>query len=312
MTEPSPKAGAAGANLVVDSVTLEAISTLKDSGIRAILLKGPSIASWIYEPHERAYSDTDLLIAPDTATAATHVLRTAGYTSHSADIEGDRPVHEIPLRRDSDGALVELHTTIPATQCQADLVWKTLSSETEQLDLRGTIVEALNEPARAFHVALHALHHRGESPRALEDLSRAIGLVDVEIWKQATAIARRLQSTDAFTTGLRLGPGGDTLVERVGLDGGTASLEVALRARGVPPESLAFDWFMTRPGIRAKATLVLRKTFPPPSRLRELSPLARRGTMGLALAYIVRPARLAVRAARGGIAWRGEKKRLDV
>lgn len=308
VTEPTPRAAVAGANLFVDAVTLEAIAALDSGGVPAILLKGPSIATWIYEPHERGYSDTDLLVDPDAVARAVELLQEAGFTSHAAAIELDRPLHETPMRRDEDGALVELHSTIPGTQCPPSKVWRVLSAETQELVLRDRRVEILNEPARAFHVALHALHHRGESPRAMQDLSRAIALVDIGVWEHARTLAAPLQSTDALVAGLRLGPGGEGLVNRLGLSDVAPSLEVALRAEGAPPESMSFDWFMTRRGLGAKLSFVIRKAFPPPAVLRERSMLARRGRFGLVVAYLVRPGRLALRALRGGVAWFRIKK----
>ncbi len=55
------------------------------------------------------------------------------------------------------------------------------------------------------------------------------------------------------------------------------------------------------PGPGGKLRYVARRLVPTPDFLRRASPLARRGPAGLALAYLTRPARLLVPAARRGV-----------
>ena len=56
---------AAANALLLDLAAARASAALRDAGIRAILLKGPVIARWLYDDgSERNYGDVDLLVAP--------------------------------------------------------------------------------------------------------------------------------------------------------------------------------------------------------------------------------------------------------
>ena len=58
--------------LAIDAVTAQVVTALRANGIRPLLLKGPSIAGWLYgDGAARPYGDSDLLVAsgersPDT------------------------------------------------------------------------------------------------------------------------------------------------------------------------------------------------------------------------------------------------------
>jgi hypothetical protein len=56
---------------------------------------------------------------------------------------------------------------------------------------------------------------------------------------------------------------------------------------------------------------VLGKTFPPPAFMRAWSPLARRGALGLALAYAWRPVWLVVHSGAAVRAWRRARRSAD-
>jgi hypothetical protein len=71
--------------LYVDRVTGEVVAALNDAGIAAILLKGPSIARWLYPAGGRMYRDTDLLVPPSQFLDAASVLRSLGFTEQLED-----------------------------------------------------------------------------------------------------------------------------------------------------------------------------------------------------------------------------------
>lgn len=64
--------------LAVDRVTAEVVPALAAVGIRPILLKGPSIARWLYPSGGRSYGDTDLLVPPADFARAGSVLERPG------------------------------------------------------------------------------------------------------------------------------------------------------------------------------------------------------------------------------------------
>src|SRR3954447_14600393 len=88
MTDPAPTASlvalaieAGMRNLLIDRVTVEVSRELEAEGIPNLVLKGPSIAQWLYDNDEvRAYGDTDLLIPHECWSRAVEVLRRLDFT----------------------------------------------------------------------------------------------------------------------------------------------------------------------------------------------------------------------------------------
>src|SRR5947209_14507654 len=68
------------AAMAADRVTLELFDAFEAARVQALLLKGPSIAHWLYEnPNDRTYGDTDLLVAPEHELEAEAVLAALGF-----------------------------------------------------------------------------------------------------------------------------------------------------------------------------------------------------------------------------------------
>jgi len=86
-----------------------------------------------------------------------------------------------------------------------------------------------------------------------------------------------------------------------------ASAEVLFHASTVPDGALFLDALRSARSVRERSRLLVRAVLPSPRYMRALSPLARRGRMGLCAAYVVRifkrlatarPALKAIRIAR--------------
>jgi hypothetical protein len=88
-------------------------------------------------------------------------------------------------------------------------------------------------------------------------------------------------------------PLGQELMDRVHLEGDVDALS-AMRAAGVPPVAGGLERLRTTHGLGPRIRLLARELVPTPSFMRTWSPLARRGPVGLALAYAYRPVALAV------------------
>lgn len=305
---PEPRIIAAAHVLAVDVVTAEVVQALESEGIRAILLKGPALARWLYRDGEgRSYSDTDLLVNPDDWDRAQDVLRRLRFAPRvTAAVRGDRGHASKSWRRRDTGSSVDLHISLTELTVPPSSVWRVLSSGTETLVVSGKRVEAMGLPQRAFHVALHAAQH-GRHPKPLEDLRRALEQVPTRIWTEARDVAEDLDAVGAFATGLRMVPEGERLAAELDLPT-TRSIEVALRAANPPPTAMGFEWLFSRPGLRTKLALGIRKAFPPVEVLRSQVPLARRRPFGPVAAYLWRPIWLLWYAPRGFLAWRRARK----
>jgi len=290
--------------LLVDQVTAEVIAALRARQIDSILLKGPSIAAWLYADDTlRVYADCDLLVAPERLLAAQAVLEELGFHDTMTPLGHPRlESHEWVRGRDR----VDLHTTLIGIGALPRVVWGALSAMTLPRQVAGVEAQVLAPTALALHVVLHAAQHGRDEPKPAEDLARALRAVPREHWSDVAALADRLQATDAFAVGLRLLPEGRELASWLELPA-ARSADASLRVDSVPL-ALAFEHLATTAGSRARMSLVLRELFPTPSFMRWWSPLARRGRRGLVLAYCRRPVWLMIQAGPGFLAWRRARR----
>lgn len=292
--------------LARDRVTAEVVGALRADGIRSILLKGASYKAWLYaDGTPRAYRDTDLLVAPADVAAAEDVLGRLGFAHDPLDdLAFDKPWHGHEWIRASDGAAVDLHRTLIGVSVRPEMTWTVLGRSTEPLAVGGTTVEVLDAPRRALHVALHAAQDGRRKRTSAQDLDRAVALLGLEVWRAAADVAAELGADAAMAAGLRLADGGAAIAAALGLPEQVPS-GVRLRAEGAPPEAVALDWFAGL-GPGGKIRWAVSKAFPPPAFLRAWTPVARRGRLGLAVAYPLRlgwlvrrlPRAVAARASR--------------
>jgi hypothetical protein len=278
---------AAAVALAVDSVTAQAYAAFQRAGVRALLLKGPSFQPWLYGPaDQRPYSDTDLMVAPADFARAGEVLSGIGFAQPP---EIARPTHtdHAAVWVRPDGLNVDLHRALIGVRRDPAEAWLLLAAGTETIEVAGASVECLGERARALHVALHAAEHGVGEGKTLEDLRRALDRVPLERWADAAELAEQLEAAGAFAAGLRLLPAGADVADRLGLTSGR-DVTTALFAESVPYSSHFVHRMASAEGLGAKARMIGRKAAPAPGWMREWTPLARRGPLGLAAAYAYR------------------------
>jgi hypothetical protein len=288
-------------NLSVDLVTAEVVGALRARDVRSILLKGPTFGTLLYRDGElRTYVDVDLLIAQRDASRSREVLLALGFAFGFESRDGGPSPDRVLWTRAPDE--VDLHHTLQGAEADAGRLWTVLSRMTRLQEVGGQEVEILSEPARALHVALHATQHGRDWKVPMEDLRRAIEVLPFETWKGAARVAEELEATAAFATGLRLLPAGELLAERLGLSA-RAPVETLLRSQSPPHLTLGFEKLYSLRSPRARAHFIARKLFPPRPNMRFMMPLARRGRLGLASAYLVRLGWLLRHAGGGFRAW---------
>jgi hypothetical protein len=303
--EVSPAIAGTIRSLAVDQVTAEVVGALAARGVVCILLKGPVLARWLYgDGTPRGYVDSDLLIAPEDRGAAELVMGALGFAKRldDADTPGWRQAAH-HWTRGRDGANVDLHRTLMGVGVADQELWRALGEETEAMAVSGTDMLVLSAPARALHLALHAAQHGVRGGKHLRDLERGLELIEPELWAAAARLAERLRATPAFAGGLRLTEAGAAVAERLALPH-ERSVQEALLA-GIPVAgALGWNDLARTAGIRARLRFVARKLVPTRRFMRAWSPLARRGPLGLAAAYVWRPIWLLRSAAPGFVAWR--------
>ena len=293
-----------------DVAAAELVSALRASSIRTILLKGPAFARWLYNENEsRTYWDIDLLVSPAELACAESVVHTLGFTRLAADSTriGRNSHHERWYRAD-DAVWVELHRGFVGVEASDERFWNELSLRTEGLPLRaGVVAEIPDATARTMLVALHAANH-GPIGTALEDLVRAVHRVPEREWRRAAELANRVRAEGAFRVGLSLIPEGRELAARLEL-AAAPSREEVLRSSLPPLTAMGFERLMRSHGLVGKLRYLASELAPPHTVLIRTDPLARHGKTGIAAAYLLRPARLVIRAPRGFRAWRAANRR---
>lgn len=260
-----------------------------EAGVHTILLKGPSVARWLYgDGTHRPYRDIDILVAEDQVLGLETLLGKRGFVAPPPETPLDRPWHARRWTRSCDGVTVEVHRTLFGVRVPPDEAWSFLSERTEPMMMAGGLVSVLRPDVRALHLALHAAQH-GAEPQPQEDLRRALRQLDQTVWEEAAAAATDLDALDAFESGLRLLSEGAAVATLLRLNR-RRSVETVLLAQNASNLALFVDWFIRLPGARAKTRLAVRKLFPSASFMRASSPLARHRSFGLGLAYARRVA----------------------
>jgi hypothetical protein len=298
--------------LTLGAATAEAVAALRSRGVRAILIKGPTLARWLYDdPVMRTYGDIDLLVAPDQFAAAEAVLAELGYENKVAGLRSSEKVWSYEhcwARAGGRPSSIDLHRSLFWDSIDPELAWSIVSEQTEVIELCGTPVKV---PGAAQRLLLLVLHAAGDGPgnaKGLADLERALARCDEPLWRTAAAMAERLGAGDAFTAGLGLTPGGAVLTRRLGL-GSVTAFEVRLRSAGSPITTYGFERLSAQRSVLPRLRFLVGEMFPSRAFIRDWRPLARRGRLGMLAIYLWRPLWLAAMAPRGAWVWAGLRRR---
>jgi hypothetical protein len=149
---------------------------------------------------------------------------------------------------------------------------------------------------------LHAAQHGAGWGKGRADLERALVVADEGLWREAAALAARVDAVEAFAAGLRMAPDGERLAQRLELPQ-PSSVDVALRAATAPPVALGVEQLARAAGWRARAAILGRKLVPPAEFMRHWDRRAADSRPRLALAYVRRPFWLLRHAPAGARAW---------
>jgi len=292
-----PSLVARAARLRVDAQGAEARSRFEAAGIPCLLLKGRAFAQLLYAPGEiRPYGDSDLLVAERDLLGAEAVLRALGYRSlnHRGGHVAPEPLHAEHWARERAHAAIDLHWRLRGSRAPAMLVFEELWHHSTEAEIGGQATRILDPVATALLCALHVAQHSRGAPGPRADLERAIARLCTPTWAAAAALATRIEAHDAFTDGLRLCPAAAQLADTLGL-APSASVGRRLSTGTGPWGATAIQWLIEQRRPRERLRIAVRMLFPPPPSMRCFHPLARRGPLGLLLAYLIRPAQVALR-----------------
>jgi hypothetical protein len=290
-------------SLLLDRAAVECISALNTAGIRAILLKGPVTAQWLYaDGTPRPYLDVDLLVPPQRWRQARSVLERLGYrdawTGMAPHEFRTHVTHAHPLRLEPvgrqgqvdlpSGVCLDLHRSFHGIGAPDETFWRAVAEDTERIYVAGTNVEVPGEVTRALLLALHAAS-AGTTAVKRRDLERALEQVEDDVWRDAHRLAVELDAVSRLLAGLGLLPQGAELIERLALNG-EMDVPSALYVSGIPPVAEGLERLRTATGLMSKARFLVRELVPTAAFMRMWgAPVARRGRLGLLLAYAYRP-----------------------
>jgi hypothetical protein len=201
---------------------------------------------------------------------------------------------------------IDLHCTLWGISADPAVVWEEFSATAETMAIGGTNMPVLSPAARTMHVALHAAQHGESEMKTKRDLERAVAVLPDDLWQQGAELAQRLGALPEFATGLRQVLAGVDVARRLGLEQLT-SADAALRAEPTPLAS-GFEHLAQTPGASSKLRILWSELFPSASFLRWWTPIAKRGLVGLAAAYVWRWVWMARHGIPGYLAWRRARR----
>lgn len=270
---------------------------LARASVPSVLLKGSAFRLH-FDVLVRQSADCDLLIPAGDEKAAHSALLAAGYRAVmlSGDAPDDGARHADIWRIPGDYFVVDLHRTLPEARVDPSHVWSILLPHVVTETVAGTPTEVLDRPATAALAVLHAAHHAREDVQAWSDLAAVIEQLEIEHWAAAANLAANLDAGDAFVAALSSLEGGKRILDFLDLDEITPDLRTSMRWNAEPWGATALSELLEAEGVRARSRKLTSAVFPPRRTMRYYHPtLARRGPLGLALAYTLRPLRLAAR-----------------
>jgi hypothetical protein len=288
-------------SMVLDESCRTIVRHLTAAGQRFIMLKGATIATWLYpDPAQRTYVDLDILVPPAEESAVVGLLKEIGYepllTPGTLSVLSPE---EQPLRNKL-GVDVDLHTALKGVRLPREEAWEILSASTVPWDWAGVSVPALALPARAMHLTLHLAQNGLADGKAAEDLRLGIARLEHSTWEAAKELAVRLQAVDAFTAGLTALPEGEKMADRLGL-APLSSVEYQMRAASVFPPAARLERLLANQNWRQRLTTARAYLLPSADWLRLQDPqgtTTRWGLVRARIAYAVSLLPRAVKAVR--------------
>jgi Uncharacterised nucleotidyltransferase len=271
----------------IELLHAEVCWVLAGAGVDALVIKGPSIAQWLYPEGGRESADVDLLVRPAHWDRAVEVLTERGFRDTLDDFrDGEAPPHSVTLSR-TDPELgahaVDLHRHFPGMDASPATTFDALWGRRVEASQAGVPVWFPDVTSRALVIALHIARDPHPAKTA-EDLRRAWAELDADHRRELRDLATQVHAEPALRAGLETLPETTPGVQELGLSDVEVPAIWVLQSQGASGTALHLFEVAEQPLWRRPVT-ALRWAFPSPAVMRIRDPRASRGTVALSGAY---------------------------
>jgi hypothetical protein len=252
-----------------DRITAEVVTAMNAAGIPNLVLKGPSIARWLYPTGGRTYGDTDLLVRSQDFVRAEGVLASLGFTDELNDVH---PLERLLMPREEIAyarravtrgvprGTVDLHHNLPHLPAPEATLWEEFCNGSETILVAGAMVQALGRTALTFHIVVHAAQHEFRF-HTDEDLRRVIRVLPLGDWRPVAELADRLGGADILGYGLRHSPEGTQIADLFDLPSFSAADSPYWRASSPRGSDRLAEFWKAR-SLRVKFQYVVQTLIP--------------------------------------------------
>ena len=287
-SSPAPVVGSAA---WLELLHAEVCWSLAKADVQCLVIKGPSVAQWLYaDDGGRESVDVDVLVPPEEWDEAVETLTSRGFiATHEGSREGETAPHSAEFHREDEELghhSVDLHRYFPGIEVSASDAFEVLWEEREAAVQAGVPVWFPSLDARALIVGLHAARSPGVR-RTIDDLTRMAEWADASGWESVVTLGRRLEALPALRAGLELLTDGPAVVVRARLSDVTVTPEWALMSHHAGRTALRLEELRETPW-RQRPGQIARWLAPSPTMMRIRDPRASEGAWGLTRAYGVR------------------------
>ena len=208
-------------------------------GVRCLHIKGPTVATWLYDEGERPWGDVDILLSPSEMDRALELLLSSGFSHRDPGVRWRTSEdHALTLWHDPHGTAhhgsageLDVHHRFIGIEADPERAFHELWRHREPAVLGGLDVWFPDLASRSLLLVLNVAHDpRSSKPR--EDLRRLLATADDEDWRRTIALARRVDALQALRAGLELDPDGHAVVARTSLADVEVSALWRLHAQG--------------------------------------------------------------------------------
>jgi hypothetical protein len=266
---------------------------LADAGLPCLHIKGPTVATWLYEEGERPWGDVDILLPPSAVDAALDVLLSSSFTERDPGLPWRTSEdHALTLWHDPHGTArhgggeVDVHHRFPGIDEDPERAFAELWRRREPARLAGFDVWFPDLPSRGLLLVLNTARDPN-SAKARSDLQRLLTRSSADDWRRTIDLARRVRALDALRAGVELESEGRELVARTALADVEVSRAWRLRTSGATRTAVRLEELHSLSPL-ARVRALARWAVPSPAIIRMRDPRAADSAWALMRGYALR------------------------